>query len=78
LSRFGVPEKFITNNGSIFFGSKFTNFYGEYGIVTGQSSNYYPQGNDLAESTNKSLIHILKKRIESNHKNWHQKLIDAL
>jgi hypothetical protein len=26
LSRFGVPEKFITNNGSIFIGTKFTIF----------------------------------------------------
>jgi hypothetical protein len=44
----------------------------------GQSSNYYPQGNDLAKSTNKKLIQIIKKTIEANHKNWHNKLIDAL
>jgi transposase InsO family protein len=77
-SRFGVPEKFITDNGSIFIGSKFTIFCGEYGIIMGKSSNYYPQGNGLAESTNKKLIQILKKTIEANHKNWHKKLIDAL
>jgi hypothetical protein len=28
LPIFGVPEKFITDNGSIFIGSKFTKFYG--------------------------------------------------
>jgi hypothetical protein len=78
LSRFGVPEKFITDNGSIFIGSKFTEFCGEYGIVMGQSSNYYPQGNGLAESTNKTLIQILKKTIDKNQRNWHLKLIDAL
>jgi hypothetical protein len=33
LSRFGVPEKFITNNGSIFIRSKFTNFCGQHGKV---------------------------------------------
>jgi hypothetical protein len=44
----------------------------------GQSSNYYPQGNGLAESTNKTLIQILKKTIDQNQKNWHVKLIDAL
>jgi hypothetical protein len=32
----------------------------------------------LVESTNKTLIHILKKTIATNHKNWHKKLIDAL
>jgi hypothetical protein len=35
LSRFGVPEKFITNNGSIFIGAKFTEFCEEYGIIMG-------------------------------------------
>jgi transposase InsO family protein len=78
LSRFGVQEKFITDNGSIFIGSEFTRFYAEYGIVMGQSSNYYPQGNGMAESTNKTLIQIIKKTIEANHENWHNKLIDAL
>jgi hypothetical protein len=78
LSRFGVPDKFITDNGSIFIGSKFTEFCGEYGIIMGQSSNYYPQGNGLAESTNKTLIQILKKTIDKNQRNWHLKLTDAL
>jgi hypothetical protein len=78
LARFGVPEKFITDNGSIFIGSKFTKFCGEFGIIMGQSSNYYPQGNGLVESTNKTLIQILKKMIDLNQRNWHLKLIDAL
>jgi transposase InsO family protein len=78
LSRFGVPGKFITENGSIFIRSKFMEFCGQYGIIMGQSSNYYPQGNGLAESTNKTLFHILKKTIDSNQRNWHLKLTDAL
>ena len=44
----------------------------------GKSSNYYPQGNGIVESTNKTLIHILKKIIDQNQKNWHLKLMDAL
>jgi len=42
LSRFGVPDKFVTDNGSIFIKSKFTDFCRQYGIIMGQSSNYYP------------------------------------
>jgi len=42
------------------------------------SANYYPQGNGLAESTNKNLIKIIKRTIEQNHKNWHKFLIFAL
>jgi hypothetical protein len=44
----------------------------------GQSSNYYPQGNGLVESTNKTLVQILKKTIDKNQRNWHLKLTDAL
>jgi len=42
LSRFGVLEKIIIDNGSISIVSKFMKFCGEYGIIMGQSSNYYP------------------------------------
>jgi hypothetical protein len=44
----------------------------------GKSSNYYSQGNGLAESTNKTLRQILKKTIEKNQRNWHLKSTDAL
>jgi hypothetical protein len=37
LSRVGVLDKFITDNGSIFIGSNFIEFCGEYGIIMGQS-----------------------------------------
>jgi hypothetical protein len=78
LSRFGVLEKFIINNGFIFIGSKFRKFCGEYGIIMEKSSNYYPQGNGLVESINKTHIQILKKPIDMNQMNWHLKLIDTL
>jgi hypothetical protein len=77
-SRFGVPDKFIIDNGSIFIRLKFLEFCGEYGIIMGQSSNYYPQGIGLAKSTNKKLVRILKKIIDRNQWNWHLKLTDVL
>jgi transposase InsO family protein len=78
LSRYGVPDKFITDNGSILIGSNFMEFCGQYGIIMGQSSNYYPQGNGLAKSTNKKIMQILKKTIDRSHRNWHLKLTKAL
>ena len=78
LSRFGVPEKFIKDNCTVFIGSKFIAFYGKYGITMGQSSNYYPQGNKLAKPTNKTLVQILKKIILENQPNWNKKLNNAL
>ena len=40
--------------------------------------NYYPQGNGLAESTNKNLIRILKNTVIENHRSWHLALLNAL
>ena len=37
-------------------------------------SNYYPQGNDLVESSNKNLIRIMKRIIEDNQRIWHNRL----
>jgi len=53
-------------------------FCNKYNITLGHSMTYYPQGNKLAESSNKSLVNIIKKMLEVNKKNWHQKLVNAL
>lgn len=41
-------------------------------------ANYYPQGNGLAESTNKNLIRIIKCIVDQSQKNWHKYLLFAL
>ena len=49
-----------------------------YQIAPGHSTAYYPQGNGLAESSNKSLVIIIKKLLEENKNSWHNKLVHAL
>jgi len=78
LSIFGCPEKIITDNATAFKSKKMISFYHKYHITLGHSTTYYPQGNGLAESSNKSLINIIKKLLEENKKNWHKKLVNAL
>jgi len=78
LSRFGCPQKIITDNAAAFKSRKMINFCNKYHITLGHSTAYYPQGNRLAESSNKSLISIIKKLLEENKKNWHKKLTNAL
>eukprot|EP00253_Pinus_taeda_P021749 PITA_21749 len=78
LSRFGCPEKIITDNTAAFKYKKMINFCHKFHITLGHSTAYYPQGNGLAESSNKSLINIIKKLLEENKKNWHRKLTNAL
>ena len=53
-------------------------FCHRYQITLGHSTAYYPQGNGLAESSNKSLVNIIKKLLEDNKKSWHTKLVHAL
>jgi hypothetical protein len=38
------------------------------GIQLVHSTSYYPQGNGLVESSNKSLVRIIKKWLEQNTK----------
>ena len=50
----------------------------EKGIKFKYSVSYYPQGNGLAESTNKNLIKIIKRTVSENHKNGHNALFNAI
>eukprot|EP00253_Pinus_taeda_P020684 PITA_20684 len=42
------------------------------------ASNYYPQGNGAAESSNKNLICKIHKFVTGNQRNWHNALTNAL
>ena len=48
------------------------------GIQVVHSTSYYPQGNGLVESSNKSLVRVIKKLLEDNKKSWDSKLKFAL
>ena len=74
LSRFGCPRKIITDNVAAFKSKRMVDFFHKYHITIGNSTAYYPQGNGLDESSNKSLVNIIKKLLEEkkNHgmENW--------
>ena len=42
------------------------------------SSPYYAQANGQADSSNKILIKLVKKKIEENPRRWHEVLSEAL
>jgi len=48
------------------------------GIKVMHCTSYYPQGNSLVESSNKSLVRVIKKLLEDNKKSWDSKLKFAL
>ena len=66
MTKFGVPISLVFDNMSYFSLIKLTAFANEKGMKLHYSTNYYPQGNRLAESMNKNLIRILKKTIIEN------------
>jgi hypothetical protein len=78
LSRFDCPRKIVTDNAQDFKSMVMLSFFQKYNIVLGNSIAYYPQGNGLVESSNKSLITIIKKVLTENKKAWHVHLKYAL
>ena len=78
MTRFGVPIFLVFDNDTYFSSIRLTAFAHERGIKLHYSVNYYPQGNGLAESTNKNLIRILKGTVIENQRIWHLALPNAL
>ena len=78
LSCFGCPNKLITDNAAAFKSKRMVEFCHKYHIILGHSIAYHPQGNGLTESSNKSLVNIIKKLLEINKKRWNKRLVHAL
>ena len=78
LSKFGYPRGLITDNAQAFKSNKIVKLCNDYNIILSHSTSYYPEGNGLAESSNKSLVRIIKKKLQDNKKAWKNKLKYAL
>jgi transposase InsO family protein len=61
ITQFRIPECLVFDNASYFSSLDMNVFALEKGIKLKYSASYYPQGNDLVESTNKNLIKIIKR-----------------
>ena len=57
---------------------QFREFAESFGIKLLNSSPYYAQANGQAESSNKTLIRLIKKKIEEKPRRWHEVLSEAL
>lgn len=64
ITRFGCAHALVCDNGYAFTSLRFSNWAFDYYITLKFSSNYYSHGNGLAESTNKSLLSVIKKLLE--------------
>ena len=78
VTRFGVPNCLVFDNAKYFSSLKIVEFDVKYNINIKYSTNYYPQGNEVAESINKNLLQIIKKTVVKNQRDWHTALDTAL
>src|ERR1041385_5414148 len=78
IHRFGILQTLTTDQGSSFMAHQVREFAESYNIKLLNSSPYYAQANGQAESSNKILIKLIKKKIEDNPRRWHELLSEAL
>ena len=74
ITRFGCSKKIVTDNAMCFRSEEFIEFCDKYAITRSTSSSYHPQGNGQAESSNKSILKIIKRILDDNRKAWDSKL----
>ncbi|XP_060177808.1 uncharacterized protein LOC132607742 [Lycium barbarum] len=78
ICRFGVPAEIACDSGKQFIGSKVSKFFEEYKIKKILSTLYHPSPNGQAESTNKTILQNLKKRLAGSKHQWKEVLPEVL
>ena len=61
VTRFGVPQTLISDNGLQFDSKAIRRYCCELGITNRYSTPTYPQGNGQVEASNKVIVNGLKK-----------------
>jgi ribonuclease HI len=78
ITRFGIPYKLITDNGTPFVNKDVREVLEHYRVKHRRSTPYYPQGNGQAEATNRMLLRILSKMVFDYGNDWKAHLADVL
>nr|XP_029148794.1 uncharacterized protein LOC114925358 [Arachis hypogaea] len=78
ITRFGIPEVVISDNGTQFTDKKFMEFLSGLGIKQKFSSVEHPQTNGQVEAANKVILLGLKKRLDGKKGNWADELPSVL
>jgi hypothetical protein len=78
ICRFGTPRVFVSDNGRQFDNSPFREFCEELGIRNHYSSPGHSQANGQVEVTNRSLLKMIKTRLEGAKGLWPEELPNVL
>ena len=78
ICRYGIPRVLVSDNGKQFDNSAFKSFCSELGIRNHYSSPAHPQANGQVEVTNRTLLKIIKTRLEGAKGIWPDELPSVL
>ena len=78
ICRFGIPRILVSDNGKQFNNSAIRGFCSELVIKNHYSSPAHPQANGQVEVTNRSLLKIIKTRLDGAKDIWLDKLPSIL
>ena len=78
ICRYGIPRVLVFDNGKQFDNSAFRDFCSELGIKNHYSSSAHPQANGQVEVTNRTLLKIIKTRLEGAKGIWLDELPSVL
>jgi len=78
IYRFGILQTITTDQGAIFTLDEFEGFATGMGIKLLNSSPYYIQAIGQAETSNKGVIKLIKRKIDEYPRKWHIVLHEAL
>ena len=78
ICRFSIPLTIISDNGRQFNSQGFRDFYSNLGIKNQFSSLRHPQANGQTEITNRTLLKIIKAKLDDAKGAWLEELPNVL
>jgi transposase InsO family protein len=78
IHKFSIPQTLTNDQGTSFMSKKVHEFAELYKIKLLNSSPYYVQANGQAESSSRTLIGLIKRKIIDHPRHWHKVLYEAL
>ena len=75
---YDIPRMLVSDNGKQFDNDAFRDFCSQLGIKNHYSSLVHPQANGQVEVTNRSLLKIIKTRLEGAKGIWPEELPSVL
>jgi transposase InsO family protein len=78
IHRFSIPQTLTMDQGLLFMSRQVREFAESLKIKLLSSLSYYAQDNGQVESSNNTIIKLIKEKIEKNRKRGHEVLLEAL